>query len=1025
MRIKALKVLALFFLVFFLKDANAKTLFDGCVKGFSFAPGAGNSLIEVNAFPIPCRKQCEIECSGLSRKMDPGNPLSEELNSDVITSCIYQCRKGGRYAYDLAYGYDHGFYALENIGTPKNPKLRYTGPFVPKFKCDPNSDQYTNADHPKYNVETNVSVMKGADIALSMVYTTDMGAYMCGVSEYKLRPTIEYMDLPPWNNTDTLYPTWDFKSSLCTAWAPDWYQQAWGYRYNMFQTQANPMGYHCNWQSRNPYFYPMPLYPKDGDEVVISYTGEYTYLYDKLLPTDDIAASTSKPWTRKHAYKTIIEDTADAAKIDEAENAWARNSEIQIKPATVDVNDWNDMFYKKGIVIEGEEARKEVDGKNEYESVGFATTCDPDDATNYRVLGLKGCVIDYDVKYDIKNDSDCAGDKADHDPFNCKITKDPGYSKYIFYGTLNGYSSDHSQLAMRHTRNKDTNDAAGIWNEMKGHLGGYDLHVQVMGCPLKDGSRLQYTIYDPNNPNDTYDWKDIPNPVLNGDATIKADKKGSIYLRVKPMSPPGNASNEIKDLYKYGRYGKFHVNVVKINDSGFINVDGPIKKVVHTVYNTLFGQNRIYVIKEDVAVQIPYIEWQTINFGNGVIVQIPIVKFNTQIFQVPKTKQVSLIGKLYDSLIKDSKFINILRAFVLLYITFLGVGFMIGIIQMNQKELVVRSVKLAIVLALISETSWEFFSKNFFDLFIYGGVQIISYVATGSLGAIYPIDMTAMQQDPSLIFATFDGIFVQIFSADVWKKIGTYMLTGLMGFFAAMLIIIALVMYSYALIKAVLIYLMSLIMIAILIFIAPIMIPMMLFQITKEFFDNWWKMLLSFTLQPVAVFACITIFNILIAMTLYSALSATVCPKCYFSIPLPTYNLCLIPWYQMIFYAHAPEGSNAFAYPSWMFISAIVLLILVHAMVAFVTFMTRVVTGLITGDISDRGQNLGVYTGAAGAAIAGGIRGGASFAVSNVGGAAAYTAGRLRKGYSGGRGEVKPKAPAGGAGAGGAGGGGS
>lgn len=1015
MRIKALKVLALFFLVFFLKDANAKALFDGCVKGFSFAPGAGNSLIEVNAFPPPCRKQCEIECSAFSRKMDAGNPLSEELNDDVITSCIYQCRKGGMYAYDQGWGYDFGYYVLENVGTPKNPKLRYTGPFKPKFKCDPTSDQYTQADHPKFNVETNVSVMKGADVALMMMDSTENRAYMCGVSKYKLMPTVKYMELAPWDNTDTLYPTWDFMSSLATAWGhtygydtPSGYM-SWPYRYNMFQTQTNPIGYEFNWHSRNPFFYTMPLFPKDGDEVIISYKGQHTYLYDKLLPTDSISASTSKPWTRKHAYKTIIDDEADAAKIDEAKNAWARNSEIHIKPGSVDVNDWNAMFYNKGIVVEGEEARKKVDGKDKYESVGFATGCDPEETTSYDVLGLKGCVIDYDVKYDIKDDSDCAGDKADFDPFNCKITKDPGYSNYIFYGRLDGYSNNHSQLAIRHPRNKDINDSQSIWNEMKGHLGGYDLEVEVRGCPIYDGSNLQYAIYDPNNPNDTYDWKDIPAAVLKGDATIKADKPGSIYLRVEPFLPPGNASNTIKDLYKYGRYGKFYVNVTKINDSGFINVDGPIKKVVQTVYTTLFGKNRTYVINEDVAVQIPYIEWQTINLGNGVSVQIPIVKFNTQIFQVPTNKQVSLIGKLYDSLIKDSKFINILRAFLVLYITLLGVGFMIGVIQMNQKELVVRSVKLAIVLALISETSWEFFSKNFFDLFIYGGVQLISYVATGSLGAVYPIDMTAMQQDPSLIFATFDGIFVQIFSADVWKKIGTYMLTGLMGFFAAMLIIIALIMYAYALIKAVLIYLMSLVMIAILIFMSPIMIPMMLFQITKEFFDNWWKMLLSFTLQPVAVFACITIFNILIAMTLYSALSATVCPKCYFSIPLPTYNLCLIPWYQMIFYAHAPDGANAFAYPSWMFISALVLLILVHAMVAFVTFMTKVVTGLITGDISGRGQNLGGYTGAAGAAIASGIRGGADFAISKVGGAGAYTAGRVKKGFSGARGEVKPK----------------
>lgn len=62
-------------------------------------------------------------------------------------------------------------------------------------------------------------------------------------------------------------------------------------------------------------------------------------------------------------------------------------------------------------------------------------------------------------------------------------------------------------------------------------------------------------------------------------------------------------------------------------------------------------------------------------------------------------------------------------------------------------------------------------------------------------------------------------------------------------------------------VRAMMVYLACYIGLALLMILSPIFIPLILFRVTKDYFDKWWKMLISFVMQPVVLMAYI-IFSI-------------------------------------------------------------------------------------------------------------------------------------------------------------------
>lgn len=69
-----------------------------------------------------------------------------------------------------------------------------------------------------------------------------------------------------------------------------------------------------------------------------------------------------------------------------------------------------------------------------------------------------------------------------------------------------------------------------------------------------------------------------------------------------------------------------------------------------------------------------------------------------------------------------------------------------------------------------------------------------------------------------------------------------------------MMIIFAILLLSVA-VYVVHTYLIAIVTITLIVFLAPLFIPMALFKVTKTYYDNWLRVLLSFTLQPMVLFS--------------------------------------------------------------------------------------------------------------------------------------------------------------------------
>jgi type IV secretion system protein VirB6 len=517
-----------------------------------------------------------------------------------------------------------------------------------------------------------------------------------------------------------------------------------------------------------------------------------------------------------------------------------------------------------------------------------------------RWYGLEGGVIDLGTKiFQSTAAPSCDTEKKRIENYKkCGEVEDPGVPFYIFQGILGSdgasFSEKPAPIAIKHYR---SNSKA---------IGGTKVNIEWNGCPFYNGKMLQYAISDLDlmaNPNDDT-WEDIPEGVFTEGDFLISNATGNVYLRIKELEVPADIPEHLKELYTdpANRFGQYYVSMAKLNQASFTDADGVIKDIVRLVRKTLYGDK--------------------------------------------DTKGVT--AKLFESLIKENVVVTIIRNLLVLFVIFTGFGYLAGTLQMNQKDLVTRLVKISIVATLISPGSWEFFSQNFFKLFMDGGLELIGKVISGSVGpSASQINIT---DDPISVFSIFDGPFKMLTSPQTWYKVLALIMNGALGVAIAIIVVIAICYYLLSMAKAILMYLMSVVIVSLLIFTTPLFLCFMLFQQTQNFFNNWWKYLLSFTLQPMALFAAITIFNILFIITLFTALGFTACKSCWLPLYIPgVIDTCLIPVYRILAYSHFPDQAPVLFLPIGVLQSSILMLILAQGMYMFCNFIADVTNTIIIG----------------------------------------------------------------------------
>lgn len=923
-----------------------------CIKSFDFSGEAGITAVSVTPIGPVCKQRCEEECGkqtddvtfigGLSRKTAS---KGVELNADVILQCLTDCQTGQA---------SKNYFILEDRAAPgTSPDIHYIGPVQNSVACTTAGATSSVTDTTANAIWTGVPVTANENIK---VYPVSSGfhnkVYRCGKKSVTIKPLIQSNDPTVWAD-NTIQNLWtDPSRHFCLVPGNIITQSQFDALSNkkLWDPTLSPFDPKsiCMWNARNSSYIDTGVYIKNNDEFSITWTGDY----------DAYGTRNNLVWNRYNLFTLINDINTDPAVKRLATDAWSKNSGLQISP----VGNTNYLGpANSAITIFGESARL-----TSLSSIGMRGVLGGSTQTAAPIQwnGLYGRALDSNVGYiTITDPTNCGNPDQIDANFNvCHRTVNPGIGIYNFGGKLTGFSATPVPLRIR---NWDVDPLSNYAD----NLGGYQVDITYGGCPGTNGEGLEYAVLENYKDADTLAsqfsqvsaanlvWREVPTEVLRQEMDLTVEATGMLLFRIGYLSVPSlQDPHVVNDYHPGNRFGDYVIAIKKAKSAGFLCYRGPLRNMVKFVRDTLFGN--------------PTIE----HYPNA----RPCT--SAQPTSVDHLTRDGVVKILYNSFIANSGFKSVIRTFLAMYFAFLGIGFITGAVQMTQREAIIRSFNVAMVIALISDKSWDLINTYFFPFFVDGTATLISYFVMGALKNAAGFTEEMIAQDPTLVFAIFDGTWTQIISKSVWIKIGTLLLGGVTGFWVCFMILMSMYYYAVAIVKTLLMFMMALIVTAILMVVSPIFIPLALFNQTKELFDNWWKSLINFAIQPIALFTGIAIFQLLFTIAFIVTFSFTVCPICKLSLSLPEvgYSYCLIPGYIFLDQLHVPDSYNDPLYlPMGILFSSITMLILAHAMEKFVDFIPQIISSIVAGNLTSRATNIAGYGTSARIAVVGAAGSGA------------------------------------------------
>ena len=243
------------------------------------------------------------------------------------------------------------------------------------------------------------------------------------------------------------------------------------------------------------------------------------------------------------------------------------------------------------------------------------------------------------------------------------------------------------------------------------------------------------------------------------------------------------------------------------------------------------------------------------------------------------SERIGIVEGIYKSLISNPKYKLILKLSLSIFVMFYGLGYLMGVSELSQAEVVTRIFKIGFIYIFVGENGWLWFKEIFVNIFKEGVIQA-SFLMASSFDNSLQLETainTGNYQNTALLFGSVDKVISILFSSAINKKIWAFLFTGIFGWAYVLVFYFSILNYIYALSNAVLLFITAQIMISILFVIGPIFFIFLLFNQTKDMFDNWLKALVGFGLQLIFLITTLTFFNLLMVEVLKMALGYKAC----------------------------------------------------------------------------------------------------------------------------------------------------
>lgn len=584
------------------------------------------------------------------------------------------------------------------------------------------------------------------------------------------------------------------------------------------------------------------------------------------------------------------------------------------------------------------------------------------------------------AQIDALNNSAAMGCGANHHDYNHRM-----YRVQTFAGYLNGYSSSMATLGIKHYN--PTNDSSS-WSS---NVGGYVVKTKWRGCRYQMGQRLQYIVVPEEQVADANalpiylanakNWHDInvtaPDQKTGSIAVIdvpnfqsspqpQKPSKGFIFLRIKtlttaeatalklvqdckintitsstyksnckktwfhhPLASCDNAQNRCNEARSYAQSattyarsnttGKYSITATKIIVPDPKEVCGIGSGMVKMFCQTLMGR---YCHIDDTD----YCKNHTCN------------KPDCQ--YCGPGDSGSIVENTFRVLTKDSQLIAIVRALLLLFITWIGLSIALGLTKMQNKESILLIIKVGIITTLIGPNSWDFFYNVIFRA-IFEGMQDLMNIFTYRLPNA-PAKAPCIQWLP--IMVSFDDMLDQLKSDANWVRILSMLLSSLSGMIFAIFLVVGFCFAFLAIIKSMLIIIMGIISISIMVITAPLFISFILFKHTSDMTKKWFKQLLIFMLEPVLVCGAVSLFISIMIILFKAIMSFTFCTVCFIKLDLIAFSLCVGHRPLPLFHMHSPDP---FYTPMSVACGILILGLLCHTMYILPSMVSGVVQRII------------------------------------------------------------------------------
>lgn len=213
--------------------------------------------------------------------------------------------------------------------------------------------------------------------------------------------------------------------------------------------------------------------------------------------------------------------------------------------------------------------------------------------------------------------------------------------------------------------------------------------------------------------------------------------------------------------------------------------------------------------------------------------------------------------------------ITINAAFVLAVMLY-GAALMLGMAQSSPYNVFLLMLKILLVYNFA--LNWDVFQEyviGTFEGFVNDLTHIVSTVfvpeqaqrANAIIGASSVQDLTETKDGVKQTFEMADFYISMLFSRETWAFLDAITTTGPSGIAYGMFLFIMIAGYVVAILRAISLFIIAMIIRYMLYAVAPLFLTFALFNQTKTLFDGWIEQIISFSLQPVFIFAIIGLMH--------------------------------------------------------------------------------------------------------------------------------------------------------------------